>query len=76
VKPELLRAKERLARNLSHLSSYCWPRVIQLDCWPSRELLAQIKDDVLVLTQRERKKTIVPVWKAFLLVDKREKNSG
>ena len=74
-------AQERLARNLKHLSIYCSPRIYcspgdkpgGLPLWPSRELLAEIQNDVLVLAQRERKKPIFPVWKAFGQVDKRVK---
>jgi hypothetical protein len=71
----ILPAKERLERNLPHLSSYCRPGV-NTGGWPSlpsREFLAAIQNDVLVLAQRERKKPIFPVWKAFLQVDKRQK---
>jgi hypothetical protein len=93
VKPELLQAKERLARNLSHLSYYCRRGSLPLDdawsdwrlhrslvdsyklgllgCWPTREFLAEIERDVIVLAGSERKKPIFPVWKAFLQVNKR-----
>jgi hypothetical protein len=73
VKPELLRAKERLARNLIHLGSYCRPGVNTggLPSLPSREFLAEIQNDVLVLARRDRQKPMRPVWKAFLLVDRR-----
>jgi hypothetical protein len=93
MKPELLRAKERLARNLSHLSCYCQPLRIPPDdsarddlehwrlrdlpgsykdgFWPSRELLAEIENDVLFLA--ERKRAIFPVWKAFLQLNNRVK---
>lgn len=40
-------------------------------CWPSRELLCEIEDDVLVLAKLERVKPILPVWKAFEQMDKR-----
>jgi hypothetical protein len=40
-------------------------------CWPSRELLREIENDVLVLALRTRKNPISPVWKAFEQVDKR-----
>jgi hypothetical protein len=66
VKPELLRAKKRLARNLIHLGSYCSP-----GGWPAREFLAEIQHDVLVLAARKR--PIRPVWKAFEQVDQHEK---
>ncbi len=92
MKSELLQAKERLTRNLSHLPLYCkcgklppgyyagcegWrlSRSLadchKLGCWPSRELLAEIENDVLVLAERERE--IFPVSKAFELVNKRMK---
>jgi len=41
--------------------------------WPSRELLEQIDSDVIVLATFDRKKPILPVWKAFEQVDKRMK---
>jgi hypothetical protein len=47
----------------------------KLGDWPSRELLKEIEDDVLVLAQceHERVKRIFPVWKAFERVDKSAK---
>jgi hypothetical protein len=41
--------------------------------WPSRELLQEIDRDVIVLAIVQRKKPILPVWKAFEQVDKRMK---
>jgi hypothetical protein len=71
--PDLSASRERLERNLRHLSAhYCWPMVNQFEFWPTRELLREIQNDVLVLAQRERKKPVVPVWKTFLRVDNRE----
>jgi len=43
----------------------------RLACWPSRELLREIENDVLFLAFRERRNPIFPVWKAFEQVDKR-----
>jgi hypothetical protein len=45
--------------------------IVKFGCWPTRELLAEIERDVLVLAERER--GIFPVWKAFELVNKRMK---
>ena len=39
--------------------------------WPSRELLQEIPDDVIVLAVAGRKKPILPVWKAYEQVDRR-----
>ena len=39
--------------------------------WPSRELLQEIDDDVIVLAVAGRKKPILPVWKAYEQVDRR-----
>jgi hypothetical protein len=39
--------------------------------WPSLELLREIDDDVIVLAVAERKKPILPVWKAYEQVDSR-----
>lgn len=39
--------------------------------WPSRDLLLQVQDDVLVLALLERKSPIIPVWRAFEQVNKR-----
>jgi hypothetical protein len=41
--------------------------------WPSRELLQEIDDDVIVLAMRGRVQPILPVWKAFEQVNKRIK---
>jgi hypothetical protein len=80
----ILLTKARLEVNLENLSLCCAPVGVPafdfvgvpgssgLGFWPSHEILAQIEDDVLVLAQRERKKPIVPVWKAFEQVDRRE----
>jgi hypothetical protein len=38
--------------------------------WPSRDLLLQVQDDVLVLALLERKPPIIPVWRAFEQVNK------
>jgi hypothetical protein len=43
----------------------------EISGWPSKELLLEIENAVLVLAQGERKNPIVPVWKAFLQVDRR-----
>jgi hypothetical protein len=45
--------------------------IAKFGCWPERELLREFEADVLVLAGRER--AIFPVWKAFLLVDRRKK---
>ena len=39
--------------------------------WPSRELLREIDDDVIVLAVAGRKKPILPLWKAYEQVDRR-----
>src|SRR5262245_6659224 len=50
-----------------------WAEKLRQVRWPSRELLREIDDDVIVLAMRGRVKPILPVWKAFEQVDKRIK---
>src|SRR5438105_64442 len=80
-------SRERLARNLTLLSSCCQSCVIpqengemhaivgskELGYWPSAELLWWIERDVFFLYFLERRKPIWPIWQAFEHVDWRMK---
>src|SRR5437588_11709605 len=60
-KTQRRRAKNRLARALVSLNSYCQePNIKQFTSWPSREFLALLEDDVRSLSDINRVS-----WKTF-----------